>query len=168
MCTCITDVCHCCAGLGFESVVAICLTVLLGLLILQNTAIAIVLIVTIHKRRTTSEKNQREKSENERLTAMTFANSSNKGCAQQPCGAARYNGMSMENKIIVCCDRCKFQNPPQSNGTGDGQNGGDSGSDQCGETKPEKKKQVEGKADDPKDKNSEQSDKPDNDPSKEE
>ena len=107
MCTCITDVCHCCAGLGFESVVAICLTVLLGLLILHDAAIAIVLIVTIHKRCTASEKNQREKSENERLTAMTFANSSNKSYAQQSSEAARYNGMSIENKIIVCCDRCK-------------------------------------------------------------
>lgn len=107
MCSCITDVCHCCARLGLESVAAICLTVIAGLLILKSTAIAIVLIVIIHKRRTASEKNKREEKENDRLTAITFANSSGKCCAKQPCGAARCKRVLMKNKILVFCDRCK-------------------------------------------------------------
>ena len=131
MCSCITDVCHCCAGLGLESVAAICLTVIAGLLILKDTAIAIVWIVIIHKRRTASEKNKREEKENDRLTAI-YENSHSNSCARQPCGAAHCNGVSMENKIIVCCDRCKCQNLPQSNGKGNNPSSGASGSQSGG------------------------------------
>lgn len=127
MCTCKTNVCHCCAGLGFESVVAICLTVIiLGLL-----AVVIVQIVTAGKRCKEAEKQQKSDCEEVRL-AMMLASCCSKCCARQCDGTMRYNGVSMENKIIVACDRCKYKNTTPDSVTDSNQNDGNDGNNQKG------------------------------------
>lgn len=122
MCTCKTNVCHCCAGLGFESVVAICLTaIVLGLL-----TVVIVLIVTASKRCKEAEKQQKSDCEDTRL-AMMLASCCGKCCARRQDGTMRYSGVSMENKIIVACDRCKYKTTTRDSVTDSNQNDGNDG-----------------------------------------
>ncbi len=138
MCTCKTNGYHCCALLGFESVVAICLTVIiLGLL-----AVVIVQIVTASKRCKEAEKQQKSDCEDTRL-AMMLASCCSKCCARRQDGTMHYNGVSMENKIIVACDRCKcpyvnceqckYRPATQDGVTDSGQNNGGGGNDQNGD-----------------------------------